>query len=545
MNMIPPDRPDCHDQETESTSEPAPSTEANTVIWDRPGDEHLTWSRDKIAFPGPLTPLVQSYLPYHTQGWARANRARGTPGATRIRFVSGYYYSTWEPVGLTTWEEAEAAGREAERVTPNRWEREWLPEIRVELERLRAFDLSALADDELSRVLQEALTKQIRIWGIHAHMGSSPIGAVQRLVNWYLDRFPGAPESEPYKLVQGQRNASVESGHHLWQLSRMVTPAIAGALQSGEWEQLPEPFRQAFEAYLDQFGHRTQALVDPGSPTWREDPRPVARLILSYAENDVSDPYLGVERLAADREAFTAEVRAKLAPHDREEFDRLLACALANYPLTEDHTFWLEQQSVAAIRRICAEFGRRMAAAGALDSPEDISYLTLGELTLWGLGLADPLGPRVAKRKAQHEANGQITPPDFLGVPPQPATWIDRYTGPSSPRKAEAGEIRGVGASMGVARGPARVVRTLDLNEAQSLRQGEVLVCVATYPNWTPLFGLAAALVTDTGGSLCHAATLAREYRLPAVVGTHTATKIIKNGQIVEVDGAKGLVRLL
>jgi pyruvate,water dikinase len=91
--------------------------------------------------------------------------------------------------------------------------------------------------------------------------------------------------------------------------------------------------------------------------------------------------------------------------------------------------------------------------------------------------------------------------------------------------------------------GPARVVRTLA--EAQALRQGEILVCAATDPNWTPLFAIAGALVTDAGGSLSHAAVIAREYRLPAVVGTHTATRMIRTGQIVEVDGLNGVIRLL
>jgi pyruvate,water dikinase len=104
------------------------------------------------------------------------------------------------------------------------------------------------------------------------------------------------------------------------------------------------------------------------------------------------------------------------------------------------------------------------------------------------------------------------------------------------------GEVRGVGASAGVARGVARVARSLD--DAQALQPGEVLVCPATDPNWTPLFAIAAALVTDVGGSLCHAAVVAREYRLPAVVGTRSATATIVSGQVLEVDGESGVVRL-
>jgi pyruvate,water dikinase len=87
------------------------------------------------------------------------------------------------------------------------------------------------------------------------------------------------------------------------------------------------------------------------------------------------------------------------------------------------------------------------------------------------------------------------------------------------------------------------VVATLD--DALHLQAGEVLICPTTDPSWTPLFALAGALVTDSGGSLSHAAVVAREYRLPAVTGTHVATKRIRNGQMVDVDGTTGVVKLL
>ena len=136
-----------------------------------------------------------------------------------------------------------------------------------------------------------------------------------------------------------------------------------------------------------------------------------------------------------------------------------------------------------------------------------------------------------------------MTPPDYLGAPPQPQGWIDRFGGPPVPLDAEPGTIQGVGASAGRVVGTVRVARNFD--EAQALVRGEVLVCPATDPNWAPLFGVASALITDTGGSLCHAAVLAREYHLPAVVGTHIATSRLHTGQQVEVDGLSGRVRLL
>ena len=117
----------------------------------------------------------------------------------------------------------------------------------------------------------------------------------------------------------------------------------------------------------------------------------------------------------------------------------------------------------------------------------------------------------------------------FFGTPPQP------------PR--EPGILEGSPGSPGLVRGPARVLRSL--SEAAEIQQGEVLVAETTAPPWTPLFATAAAVVTDTGGVLSHCAVVAREYRIPAVVGAAMATSTIKDGQWIEVDGDKGIVRLL
>jgi pyruvate,water dikinase len=117
----------------------------------------------------------------------------------------------------------------------------------------------------------------------------------------------------------------------------------------------------------------------------------------------------------------------------------------------------------------------------------------------------------------------------FWGVPP---------TGGEEP-----GLVRGHAGSPGKATGTARVISSIA--EADRLQKGDVLVAETTAPPWTPLFGTAAAVVTDTGGILSHCAVVAREYRIPAVVGTRTATARIRDGQRVEVDGDEGIVRLV
>jgi pyruvate,water dikinase len=103
--------------------------------------------------------------------------------------------------------------------------------------------------------------------------------------------------------------------------------------------------------------------------------------------------------------------------------------------------------------------------------------------------------------------------------------------------------LNGVAGSPGVVRGTARVIHSLA--EAGKLQPGDVLVAERTLPPWTPLFATAAAVVTDIGGVLSHCAIVAREYRIPAVVGTGRATKTFHDGQLLEVDGDAGIVRRL
>jgi pyruvate,water dikinase len=144
-----------------------------------------------------------------------------------------------------------------------------------------------------------------------------------------------------------------------------------------------------------------------------------------------------------------------------------------------------------------------------------------------------------------------IQPPPVLGTPPPgppPAeTPVSRafgkFFGQQPQQVADPHIVLGNAGSPGVASGPARVIRTLD--EADKLQSGDVLVTRSTASAWTPLFATAAAIVTDAGGILSHCAVVAREYRLPAVVGTGTATTAIRDGQMVEVDGSAGVVRVI
>jgi pyruvate,water dikinase len=129
-----------------------------------------------------------------------------------------------------------------------------------------------------------------------------------------------------------------------------------------------------------------------------------------------------------------------------------------------------------------------------------------------------------------------------VGKPKEESSEPDRFDGGRFQPDAD-GTLRGTGASAGVARGPARIVQGPE--DFVRVKRGDIIVAAASNPGWVPLFSIAAGFVTDTGGVLSHAAVVAREFGLPAVVGLGDATTRIPDGRIVEIDGAAGLVRFV
>jgi pyruvate,water dikinase len=146
----------------------------------------------------------------------------------------------------------------------------------------------------------------------------------------------------------------------------------------------------------------------------------------------------------------------------------------------------------------------------------------------------------VAARRAEHVHFGAIRPPRHIGRPTTDEP-NDRFDGVRFAKDDEA-VVRGTGASAGVVRGPARIV--LGPDDFERVQPGDILVAPSSNPSWVGLFAIAAGLVTNTGGVLSHAAVVAREFGLPAVVGTGDATTRIADGQILELDGTTGFVRL-
>ena len=274
-----------------------------------------------------------------------------------------------------------------------------------------------------------------------------------------------------------------------------------------------------------------------------------------------------IQKLMAERKQLIEDYRELLdTDEERAAYDQMIGLAHRVFPYVEGHKFYCEHWYTNLFFNKIREFGDLLTENGFFPDAEDVFHLTHYELeaaiidlmTSWSNGSA-PRGPMtwpfiVKERKAalaewaKHETAPALGPvPDIIDDPAIVMLWgitresLDTWL--KAADKPDSNEVKGFAASSGVVEGVARVVKSVD--EIDRLRQGDILVCHVTNPTWAPLFQKIAAAVSDIGGSMSHMAIVAREFGLPAVVGTGTATQTIKDGQRIRVDGGRGVVTIL
>jgi phosphohistidine swiveling domain-containing protein len=286
--------------------------------------------------------------------------------------------------------------------------------------------------------------------------------------------------------------------------------------------------------------------------SWLEDPGPVIVNLKDYLDQ-AEDPTGQLDERAAEREEAIATVRQRLEGYPaavRDEFEGLLKAASAAVVLTEDHGFWIDFRACYDIRMVVMELGRRLATSSAIETASDIFFLSKAEISAAAAAESAPdHAAAVRQRKSELEHFNSLNPPMFMGTdygPPPPGlvtSAFGKFFGMPPAPSDSADTLNGNAGSPGKVTGTARIISSLD--DSDRLKPGDVLVAETTAPPWTPLFATAAAIVTNTGGILSHCAVVAREYRIPAVVGTGMATHMIKDGQTIEVDGDLGIVRIV
>lgn len=554
--------------QTAATAPPAAGTVIETppdfpVSWAHPDDARLLWTFDRVHWPEPMPPLVFAVA---GGSFARALRAAAAEyelpiADVRMRRINTYRYQANVSIASSP-EETQARrerSREALRAVMGRldeiWSTEWLPEIRDHLDWWERFDLEHAPTPALLAHLEETMARADRIWEIHFLLASPMHGAINQFGKMHREVFGGST-LDAYRLLRGFDNKILRAARALWRLSRraLAVPAVRRTVEDHAAEHVlpaleafPEgrAFLGELRAYLDEYGQRGESL-SLDHPSWLEDPAPVLENLKGYMAQPDRDLEGEMAAPGEERERLVAEARRRLRGYPGpvgEEFEFLLTAAQHAVVLSEDHNYWIDAKGMYHVRRVFVECGRRLADAGVVEHPEDVFCLTLEELRE-ALRADEGLNhrPLVAERRAEMERFRAVTPPPVLGTrPPAPS---GRGAPGTLPRdgSAEPGLLGGSAGSAGVARGPARVARSLE--EAGGLKRGEILIAETLSSSWTPLFAIAAGLVTDTGGILSHAAVVAREYGLPAVLGTNDATSLLRDGDLVEVDGDRGTVRV-
>jgi pyruvate,water dikinase len=244
--------------------------------------------------------------------------------------------------------------------------------------------------------------------------------------------------------------------------------------------------------------------------------------------------------LAAEREAAVSTCRQALAgrPELLQRFDSLLGVTQRYAVLREEQAHWFTL-GWPVLRRSVLRLGEQLRLDGMLENPEDIFFATRRDLEI-RTGLRDA----VTRGRETWERRRRLFAPLTIGTPPRLIDWLMPHPVAAHGNGAPAaGGLLGQGASPGRATGRVRILSGPE--DFDAFQPGEVLVAQSTAPAWTPLFGRAAAVVTDGGTLAAHASLVAREYGIPAVVGTGQATRRLATGQLVTVDGTTGTVRVV
>ena len=525
------------------------------------------WDWDKIHAPKPLTPLAgDAVVMSMGEGFTIAQHAFGSPLALRCRMVNNYLYASFVPDDAFTppTRDLTEYSQQLERIAfgiGERWTNEWEPSLIPILEKARTTNFEALGDAELAAAFDEQLENIVHMWEIHGWINLTLVPATA-LSDFYNAEIQPTDRNEAWQLLQGYKTKSVEASSGLWQLSRIVNDSallskvfaemdpdrIVGVLEGSDEGRA---FLVRLRAYLDQFGWRSDGIYEIADATWREDATIPLNTIQGYLRLDEEhNPELTLERATQRRQELTRAARAKLAadPQKVRRFDELMEAAKYNTRVTEDHSFWIDQMGIAALRQFCLSVGRRLTTKGILDAPDDVFCLYKNEVRD-ALARGTDYRAQARERRASVVEAARIVPPDHLGEPtpanPDPffIAVVDKMLGllPVEP-STDPSIIVGVAASAGTVQGTAKVVRSLV--EASKLQPGDVMVCEMTVPTWVPLFATVSAIVADSGGVLSHCAIVAREFGLPAVVGTHGGTHILRDGMTITVDGARGIVRI-
>jgi phosphohistidine swiveling domain-containing protein len=559
------------------------------ITWDSAVEQDFFWVYDDLHIPHPVSPMF-----FDIGGWwlscDHMFRRFGTPFAVDwlAKVVNGYVYTTAVPADPDLHIEgteyssryqarvprdaafASTMGAYLDTVLPvygqhfaDWWHDRLVPEMQrnftfLEAELDRAGDMSLA---ETATLLEDAIDIHDRHWKIHWMLNFAQLSATLKL-RAVMEQVRGTvDETLLGRLQNSASDRNWDSIEALWAMKNVVRDdpelrAAFGAEDVGAIEEAlrsTEPGRHFIDdqvvPYQREFGWHAVWSHEFIFPTAREQMGPILELVRGYLASDYDYP-TAIAAMRRDIEAASREILKGLEGDDLAAMRAANEINLRMAPLTPDHHFYIDQGANAHVRLVLLAVGRKLVEAGRLDAPDDVLFLRYNELRAL-IGSPDAVAARdlVATRRAERDAAARIQPRDWVGTvtPSQLAfPYLVNWGYPERFHRQASDDDRvvaGIAGSPGAIDGTARVVRTVD--EFDEVRDGDILVCQMTNPAWVVLFTKIAGLVTDTGGTTSHPAVLAREFGIPAVVGTSVATSKIATGDRIRVNGSNGTVEIL
>jgi len=429
----------------------------------------------------------------------------------------------------------------------DRWDggerQEWIDANRAfQSEAIDQFDDEAMAD-HLERVLAHNLRGWIRHHRLHGtDMG--PIGDLLAHTNrWGLDPVP------VMGVLRGRSPATVEAAERVLAIAESVRAAGLDPSTLSDLDQVRSASVEAaalLDDYLDLFGWRLVSSYDIEGLTVGELPGGTLAMI-------------GTAAPIADDRPSEEPLRAEVPAEERANFDRLLENARRAYGLRDDNGPLTAEWPMGLVRRAFLEAGRRLAARGRLVEPANVFELDGAEAVSVLRGATEPSATEVEARASERETQTDLVPPDRLGRtfdPPSPDALpagmrrlveaVNAVVSMLEPELQADGRkaLQGLGIGERTVSGRARVA-TRPEDVLTSIEEGDILVAAWTAPTYNAVLAAVSGVVVQEGGLLCHAAVMARELGIPAVVGAAEAMTAIGDGDDIEVDPAAGTVRIL
>jgi pyruvate,water dikinase len=483
---------------------------------------------------------------------------------------AGHYFQNWDSL-LANWQKkvrANIADLEALNF-------EKLPEV-VPLEWITG-GVGLDNTYALMETYDRAIQLLYKAWQYHFEFLNLGYAAYLDFFGFVKEQFPTIPDQAIAKMVQGVEVDLFRPDEELKKLAKLaVKLGLVDALKTGTIEQALEAvgkhpnsaeWLKAWKEAQDPWFNFTS-----GNGFYSTDKYWIEHLDipLGFIRDYIARLEKGatIDRptaeIAKERDRITSEYADMLKGDVRTAFEGKLGLARTVFPYVENHNFYIEHWSMSVFWRKMRELSRILHAAGFWNEPDDIFYLSRQEVrdalfdysNAWAIG-TDAAGPvywppEIERRRKILAALATQPPQPALNAPPDVITepftiMLWGITTESVARwlkgAADKLTLTGMAASPGKVEGRARVIRSAD--ELGQIEDGEILVAPVTAPSWAPVFGKIRATVTDIGGMMSHAAIVCREYGLPAVTGTGSASSSIKTGQMVRVDGTSGEVTIL